>query len=99
MSVSASQPALPLCQLTPTRQIDTPIIFAILGGIVAAFYLLKLVTVLEMKKVAMQRQEALGRLKREERPETPQSEVHSVPVTPRSQHGESKDDAWNVTDY
>jgi hypothetical protein len=66
---------------------------------VLAFYLLKLVTVLEMKKVAMQRQEALGRLKREVRPETPQSEVHSVPVTPTSRHGESNDDAWNVTDY
>jgi hypothetical protein len=84
-------------RLTPV-QIDTPIIFAVLGGILVAFYLLKLYSVLEMKRVDAQRREALSILKKEGRPETPRSEQMSAPVTPETQSGRRNDDNWNITD-
>lgn len=78
---------------------NAPFIFAILGGAVAAFYLLKLYTLMEMKQMESQRRDALHRLKHEERPVTPRSEAHSVPVTPDTQQGNNRDDDWQVTDY
>ena len=80
-------------------QIDTPIIFAILGGVILAFYLLKLYSILEMKRVDAQRREALNILKKETRQETPRSERMSAPVTPETQSGRhNDDDDWNITD-
>ncbi len=70
-----------------------------LGGAVALFYALKLCTLMEMKHMESRRREALHRLKHEERPVTPRSEAHSVPVTPDTQHGNNRDDDWHVTDY
>ena len=80
-------------------QIDTPIIFAILGGVILAFYLIKLYSILEMKRVDAQRREALNVLKKETRQETPRSERMSAPVTPETQSGRrNDDDDWNITD-
>ncbi len=62
------------------------------------FYLLKMYSVLEMKKVEAQRRSALNRLKKETRPDTPRSERMSAPVTPETQSGRKDDDDWHVTD-
>ena len=97
MTVRASCRSVQRQRLTPA-QIDTPIIFAILGGVILAFYLLKLYSILEMKRMDAQRREALNTLKKEERPETPRSERMSAPVTPETQSGRRNDDDWNITD-
>ena len=80
-------------------QVDTPVICAILGGIVVAFYLLKMYTLVEMRRMETQRREALNKLKAEVRPETAESEAHSYPVTPSTQHGNMHEEQWDVTDY
>ncbi len=80
-------------------QVDTPVICAILGGIVVAFYLLKMYTLVEMRRMEAQRREALNLLKAEVRPETAESEAHSYPVTPSTQHGSRHEEQWDVTDY
>ena len=86
------------CSLTPRPQLDTPFLCAVLGAAVVLFYSVKLYTKLEMKRMEGARREALNRLKKEQRPETPASDRHSVPVTPDTEGGRQNDD-WEVQDY
>jgi hypothetical protein len=65
---------------------------------VVAFYLLKLYTLVEMKRLEAIRREALNRLKKESKPETPQSEQMSAPVTPETRSGRNNDDDWQPVD-
>ena len=87
-----------LRSLTPCPQIDTPFLCAVLGAAVVLFYTVKLYTKLEMKRMEGERREALIRLKKEQRADTPASDRHSVPVTPDTEGGRQNDD-WEVQDY
>ncbi len=62
------------------------------------FYVVKLYTRLEMRKMEGMRREALNRMKKEARPDTPASDRHSVPVTPETEGGRRNED-WEVQDY
>jgi hypothetical protein len=83
----------------PHFQTDTPFIFAVLGGVVVVFYLVKLVTLAQMRDMEKERRHALSQLKQAAKPQTPESERHSVPVTPSTASGRQHEDDWHVTDY
>ena len=70
-----------------------------LGAVIAAVYVIKAVTLLQMKGMEAQRRRALEVLKRQEREKTPEAEVYSVPVTPDTPHGRTDDDDWHVQEY
>lgn len=80
-------------------QVDTPYICAVLGAAVVAAYLLKLVTLVQMKRMEQLRRQALNVLKHQKREVTPDSEVHSVPVTPDTPRMKKGNDDWDVQDY